>query len=222
MATEPAVKTFVDHLAVTAPTLAIGADFIQQRLGVRPQVGGEHPRMGTHNLLLRLGDSLYLEVISPCVSMPPPGRPRWFSLDRLGPDSPAALSAWVVRTADIRKSVAAASEPLGEIEPMSRGALKWEITIPTDGSIPVDGVGPALIQWKTIEHPAQGLEERGLSLAELEIHHPVPERIGRLLDSLTLEAPVSVRSTPRGSAPGLVAHIRTPLGLRHLSLFGRQ
>ena len=54
------------------------------------QVGGEHPRMGTHNLLLRLGDSVFLEVLSPNPDAPPPSRPRWFGLDALRPDSPQA------------------------------------------------------------------------------------------------------------------------------------
>ena len=56
---------FIDHIAITAPTLEAGAELVYRSLGVKPQKGGEHPRMGTHNLLLRLGNSVYLEVISP-------------------------------------------------------------------------------------------------------------------------------------------------------------
>lgn len=55
----------LDHLTITAPTLESGAEFVRRSLGVDPQPGGEHPRMGTHNLLRRLGDSLFLEVIAP-------------------------------------------------------------------------------------------------------------------------------------------------------------
>src|SRR4051812_12900340 len=50
----------LDHLTVTAPTLAQGAAFVRDALGAELQPGGEHPRMGTHNLLLRLGDTLFL------------------------------------------------------------------------------------------------------------------------------------------------------------------
>lgn len=71
----------IDHITITAPSLAAGAEFVSQTLGVLPQVGGEHPRMGTHNLLLRLGDALFLEVISPNPLVPAPARPRWFALD---------------------------------------------------------------------------------------------------------------------------------------------
>ena len=62
---EPAgqvVRCEIDHLVVTAPTLESGADFVEQALGVAPGPGGQHPRMGTHNLLLRLGESTFLEV----------------------------------------------------------------------------------------------------------------------------------------------------------------
>ena len=165
----------IDHLTVTAPSLAAGAAFVQEVLGVAPQAGGEHPRMGTHNLLLRLGDSLFLEVIAVNPQVPAPDRPRWFGLDRMTPDTLPALFTWVVRSADIHASAAAATEPLGVVEPMSRGALDWLITIPADGSIPLDGVAPALIEWHTEIHPAARLEDKGLSLQRLEIFHPAPK-----------------------------------------------
>ncbi|WP_439000279.1 VOC family protein [Pseudomonas benzopyrenica] len=63
----------LDHLVVVAPTLAAGALYIAQRLGLEMQPGGQHPRMGTHNLLLRLGDA-YLEVIAPDPDAVPPAR----------------------------------------------------------------------------------------------------------------------------------------------------
>lgn len=88
----------IDHITVTAPMLEACAEFVRQTLGVAPHTGGEHLRMGTHNLLLRLGDSLFLEVISPNPKAPVPTRPRWFALDTLRSNSAPALSTWVVRT----------------------------------------------------------------------------------------------------------------------------
>ncbi len=204
----------IDHIIVTAPSLAAGEGFVRDVLGDCLQTGGEHPRMGTHNLLARLGDGLFLEVIAADPNAPAPARPRWFSLDTLAADAEPALSAWVVRTTDIRAAAAAASEPLGNIAPMSRGALNWLITIPEDGSLPLGGAGPELIQWQSDVHPAAGLKDRGLSLAALEIFHPEPERVSRLLRSLKLEAPVSVSAA---SACRLSARIDTPAGLRVLS-----
>jgi hypothetical protein len=210
-------ETYIDHLTITVPTLAAGAAFVDQVLGVPPQPGGEHPRMGTHNLLLRLGESLFLEIIAANPDATAPARPRWFGLDRMRADALPSLSTWVVRTGDIHASVAVCSESLGEIEPMSRGAIDWLITIPADGSVPVDGVAPALIEWHSSVHPAAGLSDRGLSFVGLEIVHPDPQRLSRLLSSLDLQAPVMLRLPAGGVMPHLVAHIRTPGGLRTLS-----
>lgn len=170
--------------------------------------------MGTHNLLLRLGEALFLEVIATNPSAINPGRPRWFALDALAPQSEAALSTWVVRTTDIQATVSASSEALGNIEPMNRGPLNWLITIPADGSLALGGTAPTLIEWHSEVHPAQKLKDQGLSLAKLELFYPEPERLANLLQSLEIEAPVSVRA---GSVSRLVAHIHTPQGLRLLS-----
>lgn len=209
-------RCYIDHITITAPSLEVGSKLVQQALGVAPQTGGEHPRMGTHNLLLRLGDSLFLEVISPNPNAPSPNRPRWFGLDNLRPDSMPTLATWVARTADIQSTVSASTEALGNIEPMSRGALNWFITIPADGSIPLNGVAPALIEWHAETHPAAKLQDHGLSLAKLEIFHPEPERISRLLASIEMDGPLFVSPLSAGEVPHLVAHINTPQGLRTL------
>ena len=208
--------TLIDHITVTAPTLEAGSALVHTCLGMTPQTGGEHPRMGTHNRLLRLGPALFLEVIAPNPAAPEPNRPRWFSLDRLQPESPPVLSTWVVRTIDISASVAAASEDLGLIEPVSRGSLNWHITIPQDGSIPMDGAAPALIEWHTESHPAAGLPDVGLWLEQLTLFHPEPDRIRRLLASLKLSAPVNVQRPTSGTRTRLAAVIRTPQGFKVL------
>jgi hypothetical protein len=210
------LRSFLDHITVTSPSLESGADFVRQVLGVEPQLGGEHPRMGTHNLLLRLGESMFLEVISPNPKVDPPGRPRWFGLDDLRADTPPRLSTWVARTTDILAAAAACSEPLGNIEPMSRGKLDWLITIPADGSIPADGVGPVLIEWSADDHPAATLHDHGLSLLELKIYHPDPDRIFRMISSINLSARISVSESLPGIAPHLVALIDTPNGVCRL------
>lgn len=206
----------IDHITITAPTLEAGAEDVRKALGVSPQVGGEHARMGTHNLLLRLGDSLFLEVISPNPQASRPARPRWFALDALPPDSAPSLATWVVRTPDIGAAVSACSEAIGNIEPMSRGALNWQITIPADGALPLHGIAPAIIEWQAEVHPATRLQDKGLSLAKLELFHSEPERISRLLHSLNIEGPVVVLPLLEKRSAYIVAHINTPQGVRLL------
>jgi hypothetical protein len=208
-------RCHIDHITVIAATLDEGARFVQAALGVAPQTGGEHPRMGTHNLLLKLGDSAFLEVIAVNPLAPPPARPRWFALDSRDARSAPALTTWVVRSSDIHATQAGLAETLGEIEPMSRGALDWLITIPADGSLPLGGVAPALIQWSTPTHPAAGLQDHGLSLLGLELFHPEPERLAKVLRPLELGNIVSVSGA---ASPRLLARIMTPDGLKTLSI----
>jgi Glyoxalase-like domain len=74
-------KPCIDHLVVAANSLAEGTDYISETLGVKPEGGGEHVAMGTHNRVVRLGEGCYLEVIAINPSAPKPLHPRWFELD---------------------------------------------------------------------------------------------------------------------------------------------
>ncbi len=207
------MATVIDHIVVVAPNLAAGATFVSNALGVELQQGGVHPRMATHNLLLRLGESTYLEVISQDPSVAKPSHPRWFALDRLAPDEPPKLAAWVVRTEDIYYSSFLCASTLGNIEPMSRGDLAWLITVPSDGSLPLGGAAPALIEWQSKPHPAYTLNDLGYSLRKLEIFHPEPEQVQIILKTINLSAPVSIHQLSASSQPKLAAQIQTPYGL---------
>jgi hypothetical protein len=103
----------IDHITITAPNLGLGVEFVRRSLGVTPQVGGEHPRMGTHNFLLKLGAAVFLEIIAPNPNAPQPDRPRWFELDSQRMDTLPRLATWVARTTDIRSTLVTCSEPLG-------------------------------------------------------------------------------------------------------------
>jgi hypothetical protein len=206
-------RSRLDHLIVTAASLDAGAEYVRSALGVEMQKGGEHVRMGTHNRLLRLGEQLYLEVIAANPEAPHPGRPRWLQLDE--PDSVRAprLATWVARCDDIHAAAGASTVPLGKIEPMSRGSFEWLITVPVDGRLPLEGLAPTLIQWRSATHPADTLKDLGCSLVRLEGVHPRPEKIADALKAIGFEGdfPVSM-----GDAPRIVAHIRTPAGARRL------
>lgn len=205
--------SYLDHITITTPTLEAGAKFVEKVLGVTPQKGGEHPKMGTHNLFLRLGNSIFLEVIACDPNAKKPNRPRWFALDEINKDILPQLTTWVVRAENIHSVLENSSEPLGEIEPMSRGENNWLITIPKNGSIPFKGGAPALIQWKMKEHPAQNLKDFGLSLSKFQIYHPEPKKLINLLSSINLKEEVEVLY---GAEAKLTAYIDTPNGLQKL------
>ena len=173
--------------------------------------------MGTHNALLRLGDSVYVEVIAPNPAAEPPARPRWFELDRLDQHARPRLAAWVARTDNIRSAVEECGYRFGPIEAMNRGRFSWLITIPPDGSLPGRGAIPMLMEWTVDEHPAGGLEDHGLRLSQLEIFHSRPRSISELLACLDLGEEVVVRHSGAGAPRNLVAQIETPAGTRTLS-----
>ncbi len=208
------MRARLDHLVVTAATLADGVEYVRAALGVSPRPGGRHPRMGTHNCLLRLGPACYLEVIAVDPLAGSADLPRWFGLDQAG-GAPPRLAAWVARTGDIG-AAARACPAYGRIEPMARGELRWRITLPEGGGLVGAGVAPLLIQWDTEPHPAAGLAESGCTLEGLAGFHPDPAEITGLLSRLGCDDEIRVALPPPGQGPGLVAHLRTPTGLRRL------
>ena len=205
-----------DHLVLAAHDLDAGAAWLEHHLGVALSTGGKHARMGTHNRLLGLGDNFYLELIAIDPTAPPPGRPRWFALDRLqAPDRPRLIH-WVARSDDIQGDADACPEALGEILPMERGDYRWRITVPSDGHLPGDGLVPTLIQWDVPFHPASRLPDTGCRLMKLEGFHPQPARIRTALAALGLGSRLDGHPCSDGEPAQLVAYVRTPRGLVEL------
>lgn len=199
----------LDHIAISAATLAEGVAHVEAALGVTLAGGGQHPNMATHNRLLGLGD-LYLEVIAvdPAAARPP--HPRWFDLDNFS--GPPRLTNWVARSDDLTTDLNHAPAGTGTPLALSRGQYHWQMAVPADGKLPFDGAFPALIQWQPPHHPTQSLPDAHIRLTLLEITHP---------HSADLRAALSLHD-PRlqitqGPAKTLRATFQTPRGLRSLS-----
>lgn len=204
----------VDHLVVAAQSLSAGVGWIEQRLGVRMQSGGQHAAMGTHNALVGLGPKLYLEVIAIDPSGATPARPRWFDLDeprmRAQLAESPTLIHWVARTGDIETDAAQCPVDLGPITTMRRGDFEWRLTVPDDGHLPERGLVPTLIQWPGPLHPADRLPDPGLRLVALAGEHPEPAGARRALAALGFSETLKVTY---GRTPRLAAMLRTPRGI---------
>lgn len=200
----------LDHLIVACTDLDTGAAWVAERLGVEPKPGGQHPLMGTHNRVLRLGAGVYLEVIAIDPGAPAPTRPRWFDLD--SPDMQArlavspALITWAVRTDKIVEAVTRVPE-LGQVHATSRGALAWRITIPEDGKLQFGGLLPTVLQWDSA-HPTETMPDSGCELVELSLSHPMSAGLVPMYRALRISGPVDLKPGPKE----VVARIRTPQG----------
>ena len=209
------MAAYLDHIVITAPALESGIEYVRAVLGVDCSPGGEHERMGTHNALLRLSETVYLEVIAPNPHAPEPRRHRWFGLGRFNADTPPRLSAWIARVSDLDGALNRCPS-LGIAEAMSRAALDWRISIPADGSLPFEGVAPTLIEWSGNEHPARRLPDVGASLVRLEGYHPDVHGIATVLRAIGFADEFYVHPIAQDCEPRLVAHVATPQGLRVL------
>ena len=207
----------LDHLVIAARDLAEGVSWLEARLGVPMSGGGRHEAMGTHNRLLSLGPSCYLEVIAIDPQGIAPSRPRWFDLDsaalqeRLarGP----ALVTWAVRCEDIAGTV----EALGggvDILPIARGAYRWRIGVPPSGALPQAGTTPTVLQWEST-HPTAALPDAGCRIEKLLLHHPeAAATLGELRGAgMGADEPVEARNE---IPPGLVVRLRTPRGIAEI------
>lgn len=160
----------LDHLAVTCADLAEGTAWVEHTLGVPLQPGGKHARYSTHNRLLALGPGEYLEVIAPDPVAPRPKHPIWFGLGQAGIPR---LGNWIVQVGDLAAAMASAPKSTGEMVALERGDLKWRIAVPPDGTLPMGGAFPTLIEWQgTAAHPSTRLTDQGVRLIGLDISHP--------------------------------------------------
>ncbi len=191
-----------DHLALAATDLAAGRAHVEGRLGVTLEAGGRHAAFGTHNALLSLGPEEYLEVIAIDPEAPPPGRARWFDLDRFS--GAPRVTNWIVRVPDLARA-GAPGVPL-ELE---RGAYRWTMAVPEDGILPHDNLHPAVIEWRG-PHPAAALPDRGVRLRELVVRGPDPEALAEL------PGVSDPRVRIEGGAAGIAAAFDTPGGVAWL------
>lgn len=185
-----------DHIAIAAPTLAEGGAYMHTLTGLTFPKGGEHPDMGTHNHLTALGPDSFAEVIAINPDAPKPDHPRWFNLDHI--TKPKV--AWLLRTDDIDGCIAKAAKlgiDLGRATPFRRDALRWRFAVTADGSIPLDGAAPLLLQWDVTgpQHPASNMVDLGLRMEELNIETPHAKRLSALLESLGLQDPPKIQQS---------------------------
>ena len=169
------VPARLDHIVFAAPLFEETLDWFEGVSGVRPTLGGVHPRWRTRNAIVPLGPSTYLEIIGPDPASRE-GPPKIFRLDLL--DAPR-LVTWAAKGRELASLAGRAQAhgvPLGHSSSGRRqrpdGAwLTWEVTDPL--RLIADGLVPFFIDWRTSPHPASTTAPQ-ITLEDLHGEHPDP------------------------------------------------
>ena len=208
----------LDHLVLAARTLDEGAAWCETTLGLRPEAGGQHLFMGTHNRVFSIGTAAfprsYFEIIAIDPSLPAPKRARWFGLDEpalqqaLG--NGPQLVAWVARCDSIeatRATLLAAGIDCGAVELAERatphGLLRWQISLRADGRRLPGGAAPALIEWGDV-HPTDSMPGSGIELKTM--------RLGGWPEALASMLPPHLERDGSRHAPPISVVLSSPLG----------
>ena len=207
----------LDHITVIAPTLTEGVEHVSDCLGIEVPFGTRHHYMGTHNHRLQLGENVYLEIVALDPDGVDPGRARWFGVDDLRQvrsdwDEKRRLRGWVAAVASIEDFLQRRSE-FGEVVPLPFDEPEFVFSIPVDGSLPLGGVLPSLIDHRDDPTRMSDIPDLGARLISYCLVHPKPEEIRATYEGLKIDRPPDVRG---GALIRYEAEIETPDGLRTL------
>ncbi|MEM8853721.1 MAG: VOC family protein [Pseudomonadota bacterium] len=208
----------LDHITVIAPTLAEGVAHVRECLDIDVPFGTRHTYMGTHNHRLQLGGRVYLEIIARDPAGVDPGRARWFGLDkedsvRADWDDGRRLRGWVARVDGIEAVVAAHPALFGDTVPLPFDAPTFAFAIPADGSLPLDGAAPSIIDRRDEPTAMASIPDLGARLHGFTLEHPDPATIETLYAELSIDHPPAVAEGPRVRYRAM---IETPTGMREL------
>ncbi|EHM02843.1 hypothetical protein HMPREF9946_00748 [Acetobacteraceae bacterium AT-5844] len=208
----------LDHLTVIAPSLAEGVEHVRRCLDLDVPFGQRHAYMGTHNHLLQLGDTVYLEIVALDPDAKHPGRARWFGLDDQGRvrrdwDAGYRLRGWVARTDDIDGVLEGREAIFGRKVALPMDNPSFDFAIPDDGSLPLDGGAPCIIDRRGKPRSMASIADLGARLQGFSLEHPEAEAIETLLRGLSVDRPPVVMQSGRQCYR---ARIATPGGVREL------
>jgi catechol 2,3-dioxygenase-like lactoylglutathione lyase family enzyme len=211
----------LDHLAIFAPRLDQGVEWVREVLGVVPSAGGQHPHMGTHNRLLRLGDDMFLEIIARDPGAERPTKHQtWFELG----DDAATSANWgqglrlrgmIARTSGLPHAISRAPDELGAPMRLTRGEREWMFGVRADGKLPRGGTLPHLMDPGAHGPGGPRMPDQGCRLVHLVLETPDDESVIKsLYGALAFERAPELRP---GSRTRLIAAIETRNGVRILT-----
>jgi len=205
----------IDHLVYAVPNLDKAIDSLEQALGVRPKIGGQHLGKGTRNALLHLGGRCYLELLAADHDNADVAQPRWMGIDAI---TKATMTRWAISSHDLAADslvLKRYNHSMGHISTgqrqLSNGELlKWQMIMPL--ALPTIEPVPFMIDWSSsTSHPTDSLDQLcRLERFELQISNNEPA-IYTCLQELFPDCALT-----NGKQNKLVAVISGPKGTIHI------
>ncbi|HYO15055.1 MAG TPA: VOC family protein [Thermoanaerobaculia bacterium] len=176
----------IDHVIVGINDLQRGIEELERLTGVRAVYGGAHPGRGTHNALISLGGSQYLEILSP--NPEDEGSSPWIGgLEKLTSLTPVGWAARSDDLAALQQTLKGQGIETGEIRPGARNQpdgtrLAWR----TLGLTAPSFLLPFFIEWDpATAHPSQ-TTPKGCRLTGFTLHDPAPDTLRKPLQAAGL------------------------------------
>jgi hypothetical protein len=206
----------IDHIVIGAANLEKATKKVEGLIKTKFSTSGKHSLMATHNRLVRLQNSAYMEIIAidPSASFPKSctREKRWFSLDSNKTKRRLSLApqplCWVVAVNNIEQTASNCGYEPGRITEMSRGDFRWKLTVPDSGELSEGGVLPVLIEWPKGKNPADVMPESNLVLKQITLFHPSPNFIEHILSAMDISGPIKIKF----GEPAIQFTFRTPNG----------
>ena len=206
----------IDHIVIGAANLEKATKKVEGLIKTKFSTSGKHSLMATHNRLVRLQNSAYVEIIAidPSASFPKSctREKRWFSLDSNKTKRRLSLApqplCWVVAVNNIEQTASNCGYEPGRITEMSRGDFRWKLTVPDSGELSEGGVLPVLIEWPKGKNPADVMPESNLVLKQITLFHPSPNFIEHILSAMDISGPIKIKF----GEPAIQFTFRTPNG----------
>ena len=218
----------IDHLVFGVPgSLGSAMDAFEELTGVKPVVGGKHPKLGTENALVAIGNGAYFELLcrDPEQSLEGPevdaGQRLWMGMESLQGMESTMLTWATDRGGAIAEAVSAAQDQgydPGDVTDFARkkadgSTLRWSLAYrhyTREHMGPGRGIVPFLIDWKGHQTPAAAAP-RGCELVELRAEATDVVATARHLRAVGIDP--SDLKLQLGKKDRLIATLRTPKGL---------
>ncbi len=178
----------IDHFMYAGPDLEALCTGFTALSGLKPEPGGQHPQLGTHNRLLGGEGPMYLELIAPdpssaarsalragIAALTRPSLHR-FIMDATGTDLDPLLKRY--RQAGISAQV----QDMHRVTPAGT-TLRWRLLVPDENRFGL--FAPYFIDWLDTPHPSTRLA-RGFETLDIEAGHPASEELLALWHDLAV------------------------------------